>query len=429
MKLFRLFLSLLIVILFASSAFAGPFMVLPKRGSAWSGGGYSAATLAYKARVEADGGVVVSLDDVESVISAAKSGGWYDYAKGIYSPQYGVRYHPETASPSGGTASASTEYDGSYTAALAVDGNNETRWASAAEALPQWWKYDFGAGNAVAIRGISILPYYALGITVKDFTLSGSNDDSEYVTVYTGQCQNTYGVWQKFSFSNSTEYRYYKITITSNWAGTGTSIHEIQFAYYGGDNTSSVSKLYDVSENDYDLVSSSTSHATLVLNQQNGRAALRFTSGNYYRCSSFSAGAQPNMIFGVAKQTSNPATPSAFLAEGASATRHILGYNGAYLAIYAGSAWRSSSDTTYNSLLLLSALYNGESSELWKNGSSILSGQDPGSHSFADLWVGIGNDAVSAPWIGDIDELIILHSDSTYRTAVESFLNTKWTVY
>lgn len=423
MRRFRLFLSLLVVLLFASSAFAGTFVVLPKRGSAWSSSGYSAETLAYQTRVEADGGVVVSLDDVESVISSAKSGGWYGYAKGIYSPQYGIKIIPFT--PTGGTASASTEYNGSYTANLAVDANNSTRWASAAEALPQWLKYDFGEGNAVIIKEISILPYYSGGATVKDFVLSGSNNDSDYTTVYTGQCEND-GVWKTSSFSNSTAYRYYKITVTSNWAGSGTSIDEIRFAYYKAESFQ-VSKLYDVTENDYDLTAGSA--ATYTPSQQNGRAALRFSSGNYYRCSSFSAGAQPNMIFGVAKQTSNPATPSAFLAEGASATRHILGYNGAYLAIYAGSAWRSSSDTTYNSLLLLSALYNGASSELWKNGSSILSEQDPGSHSFADLWVGIGNDAKSARWIGDIDELIILHSDATYRTSVESFLNTKWAVY
>jgi len=41
-------------------------MVLHKRGSAWSGASYSAETLAYQTRVEADGGTVHSLDAVEA---------------------------------------------------------------------------------------------------------------------------------------------------------------------------------------------------------------------------------------------------------------------------------------------------------------------------------------------------------------------------
>lgn len=60
--------------LLASKAFASPFMVLPKRGSAWSGGGgYSAATLAYKTRVEADGGTVADLDYVEALYAMFSS--------------------------------------------------------------------------------------------------------------------------------------------------------------------------------------------------------------------------------------------------------------------------------------------------------------------------------------------------------------------
>lgn len=42
------------------------FQILRKRGRAWSGASYSAETLAYQTRVEADGGTVYSLDAVEA---------------------------------------------------------------------------------------------------------------------------------------------------------------------------------------------------------------------------------------------------------------------------------------------------------------------------------------------------------------------------
>src|SRR5262245_31417416 len=48
---------------------------------------------------------------------------------------------------SGGTASASTTYSGSYLPSYSTDGNPSTFWASLAEAT-SWWAYDFGAGNS-----------------------------------------------------------------------------------------------------------------------------------------------------------------------------------------------------------------------------------------------------------------------------------------
>jgi hypothetical protein len=44
----------------------------------------------------------------------------------------------------GGTASASSEYSGTYTAAKAFDANNATAWYSSS-GFPQWLQYDFGA--------------------------------------------------------------------------------------------------------------------------------------------------------------------------------------------------------------------------------------------------------------------------------------------
>jgi len=47
---------------------------------------------------------------------------------------------------SGGTASASS-VNGTDAAVNAFDGNTATWWLSASTGVPQWLKYDFGAGN------------------------------------------------------------------------------------------------------------------------------------------------------------------------------------------------------------------------------------------------------------------------------------------
>lgn len=55
---------------------------------------------------------------------------------------------------SGGVASASSTYPG-YPAALAADNDPATFWNSAVGS-PQWWQYDYGAGNAKNIVEITI---------------------------------------------------------------------------------------------------------------------------------------------------------------------------------------------------------------------------------------------------------------------------------
>lgn len=56
-----------------------------------------------------------------------------------------------------GTATAQTEYSASYIAAYAFDANSANRWNSGnAAGLPQWVKWDFGAGNAQDINHLTI---------------------------------------------------------------------------------------------------------------------------------------------------------------------------------------------------------------------------------------------------------------------------------
>jgi hypothetical protein len=130
-----------------------------------------------------------------------------------------------------GTPSADTEYGTGYEAIKACDGNESTRWSSSQGGFPHWWKYDLGAGVTKTVIKLSILKYGdAAGCPLKDFTLQGSNNNSDWTTIYTGQAANvTSPTWEDFTFSNNTAYRYYKINCTSSWYTGGGWTTAISF--------------------------------------------------------------------------------------------------------------------------------------------------------------------------------------------------------
>jgi len=121
----------------------------------------------------------------------------------------------------GGTASASSEYSASFPASNAVDGLSD-RWLTAVDQDTGWWKYDRGVGNAIVVNKFRYLGYND-NQQIKDFTLQGSNNDSDYDTLLTETAASGQD-WQEWTFQNVTAYRYYKVVWTSiittdNYAG------------------------------------------------------------------------------------------------------------------------------------------------------------------------------------------------------------------
>jgi hypothetical protein len=101
-----------------------------------------------------------------------------------------------------GTALASSTQGGIYEPSAACDGNLTTFWSSApADSLPQWWGYDFGAGNSVVVNEVRIYPldYSSVLYAPTAFTLDYSDDASAWTAV---QAFTTAGwsvdTWQSF---------------------------------------------------------------------------------------------------------------------------------------------------------------------------------------------------------------------------------------
>ncbi len=119
----------------------------------------------------------------------------------------------------GGTAFADSYY-AKYTPSLAFD-DLDSDWSPVTiwyvtTLRPHWIGYDFGVGNEKKIEKLRFKPMNELGVMVKDFQFQGSNNYSDWTTIYTGIAAAS-ETWQEFLFENSISYRYYRIYITSSY--------------------------------------------------------------------------------------------------------------------------------------------------------------------------------------------------------------------
>lgn len=124
----------------------------------------------------------------------------------------------------GGTATASDYYSATYAPAKAADGSTGTWWETQTLNPPHWWKYQLAAAKTVTKLTIQCGHIYGL----KNFTLDGSNDNTNWTTVYTGQAAQV-TTQQVFTFTNTTAYLYYRINGSDIWVATNSfRIQEFQ---------------------------------------------------------------------------------------------------------------------------------------------------------------------------------------------------------
>jgi hypothetical protein len=177
-----------------------------------------------------------------------------------------------------------------------------------------------------------------------------------------------------------------------------------------------------------------------VASLQNGRPGMRLDGSNHYLQGALTNGgalSQPFNVLSAAKLDAaavNDNNHRTIFTGDSSSNRMILRQyktpNPDEWAIYATSYASSgvASDALWN---LFTVLWDGSSSQLWKNQSSILTG-DPGSSSPGGVTIGAGQDGQSSLFRGDIAIPAIIADpalSAADRSGLESSINDYWEIF
>ena len=129
----------------------------------------------------------------------------------------------------GGTPSASSEYSASYPALKAFDGNASSFWCSKATGLPQWIQYDLGEGLSRIVLEYTLTARLTSYNPANSFVFAGSNNGTDWTTIDTQTGLSWSGGEKKRfnDFTNSTLYRYHRITVTAS-SGSAAEFAEIE---------------------------------------------------------------------------------------------------------------------------------------------------------------------------------------------------------
>ncbi len=132
-----------------------------------------------------------------------------------------------------GTASASTALSATYAAWKAMDDDTATWWSTtAAGVTPCWLSYSWGNLNTKIITSYTVRARSGAGNqdgAPNAWTFQGYNG-STWTTLDTQSGQSAWGDGEQrtFSFSNTTSYQSYRLSITANNGGTYTEIAEVE---------------------------------------------------------------------------------------------------------------------------------------------------------------------------------------------------------
>lgn len=160
--------------------------------------------------------------------------------------------------------------------------------------------------------------------------------------------------------------------------------------------------------------------------QINGVAAASFAAGSQKRLQTGSFTALNPPLTVIAVSDPQPGTDALFVVDG-DATERLVMYFAADQTdvIYAGTNL-ASSDTSDRADHVVSGLFNGGSSEIWRDGVSKNTG-NAGTSSPTKFTVGSDPALAAFFFDGLIGEIVIYNADSTTdRENVEGYLKDKW---
>ena len=179
-----------------------------------------------------------------------------------------------------GTASASSQANGTLTPAAAIDGDANTYWESASNAFPQWLQVDLGATYTVGKVTLKLPPSTAWGTRTQTLSVLTSTDGTTFGTAVGSA---TYTFTSPTNVVNittpATAARYVRVNITANSGWPAGQASELEVYPSGG----TVSNAATLSTNPTSLTFASqalntTSAAQTVTITNTGTAAATVAS-------------------------------------------------------------------------------------------------------------------------------------------------------
>lgn len=127
-----------------------------------------------------------------------------------------------------GEVSATSAMSG-YEAYKAFDNNTSTAWiaSSGSSGFDMSLTYQFA--NAVCAKVAKVLVYHDGNAHAKNYSIEVSNDGSTYTALTSGVFENITTTQTVDLSSNTTEYQYYRLRITSMYASANVAITELQY--------------------------------------------------------------------------------------------------------------------------------------------------------------------------------------------------------
>jgi hypothetical protein len=139
-----------------------------------------------------------------------------------------------------GTASASSQANGTLTAAAAIDGDANTYWESASNAFPQWLQVDLGANYTVGKVTLKLPPSTAWGTRTQTLSVLTSTDGTSFGTAVGSA---TYTFTSPTNVVNittpATNARYVRVNFTANSGWPAGQASELEVYPSGGTVTNS----------------------------------------------------------------------------------------------------------------------------------------------------------------------------------------------
>ena len=130
-----------------------------------------------------------------------------------------------------GVASAGTNYVGYYPwqAFNGTLSDINDCWITN-NTVSDWLKFDFGTTKMILQYNLTARNATAINTAPKDWTFEGSNDDTNWTVLHTVINQTSWTNSQKrtFPISNTQQFRYYRINISSNNGGASIAIGELE---------------------------------------------------------------------------------------------------------------------------------------------------------------------------------------------------------